>query len=138
MAANLLKNLLLAEDNSDVAETIVMALQLFHYNIAAVVSKAEEAVQKAGELKPDLVIMDVMLEDGTDGIRAGKQIQETMGIPVLYITGYREKAALLECEGSVPLLKPFNANDLKIAIGAIFYTLSFKDSFKKPFIPDNP
>ncbi|OGX38000.1 MAG: hypothetical protein A3G91_04290 [Omnitrophica WOR_2 bacterium RIFCSPLOWO2_12_FULL_50_9] len=138
MPANQLKNLLIAEDNSGVAETMVMTLQLFNYHISAVVSRADEAIQKAQELKPDLVIMDVMLGDHTDGIHAGRHIQKTLSIPVLYVTGYREKAASLEREGAVPLLKPFNANDLKIAIGAIFYTLSLRYPERKPLTPDGP
>ena len=71
--------------------------------------------------------MDVSLAGSMDGIQTGKYAESQLKLPVIYITGYREKAAMLEEKGRVPLLKPFTTDDLRAAIGVIFYRLSLRE-----------
>lgn len=129
------RNLLIVEDDSGMAETLVMTLQLMNYNVFEVVSNAEDAIPKAKEIRPDLIIMDIFLAGSMDGITAGKLIEQTLGIPVLYITGYREKAAFLEGQGVIPLLKPFDPNDLRAAIGVIFYRADLQNKIHRRHFP---
>lgn len=129
------RNLLIVEDDSGIAETLVMTLQLMNYNVFDVVSNAEDAIPKAKEIRPDLIIMDIFLAGSMDGITAGKLIEQTLGIPVLYITGYREKAAFLEGQGVIPLLKPFDPNDLRAAIGVIFYRADLQNKIHRRHFP---
>ncbi len=129
------RNLLIVEDDSGIAETLVMTLQLMNYNVSEVVTNAEDAIPKAKEKRPDLIIMDVFLAGSMDGITAGKLIEQTLGIPVLYITGYREKAAFLEGQGVIPLLKPFDPNDLRAAIGVIFYRADLQHKIHRRHLP---
>lgn len=129
------RNLMIVEDDSGIAETLVMTLQLMNYNVFEVVSNAEDAIPKAKEIRPDLIIMDIVLAGSMDGITAGKLIEQTLGIPVLYITGYREKAAFLEGQGVIPLLKPFDPNDLRAAIGVIFYRADLQNKIHRRHFP---
>lgn len=129
------RNLMIVEDDSGIAETLVMTLQLMNYNVFEVVSNAEDAIPKAKETRPDLIIMDIFLAGSMDGITAGKLIEQTLGIPVLYITGYREKAAFLEGQGVIPLLKPFDPNDLRAAIGVIFYRADLQNKIHRRHFP---
>lgn len=121
------KSLLIAEDHRGSAEAMELTLKLLHYKVLGVVRTAKDAIEQARKLKPDLVLMDIMLEGESNGIEAGQTIQKEMNIPVLYITAYREKAALLEKEGLVPLLKPFDAADLSAAVGVLFYKNELKN-----------
>lgn len=129
------RNLMIVENDSGIAETLVMTLQLMNYNVFEVVSNAEDAIPKAKEIRPDLIIMDIFLAGSMDGITAGKLIEQTLGIPVLYITGYREKAAFLERQGVIPLLKPFDPNDLRAAIGVIFYRADLQNKIHRRHFP---
>ncbi len=131
MTAEMTKNILIAEDDSSSAEAMVKSLQRIEFNIMAVVSTGESAIQKAKELKPDLVIMDVTLEGDIDGIEAGHYIEKKLGIPVIYITGFPDKAARLEEQGKVPLVKPFQTNDLTVAMGTAFYRISCQGQGKE-------
>ncbi len=130
MIARAMKNILIAEDDSSIAETMAKSLKKLEFNILGVVSTGESAIQKTKELKPDLVIMDVVLEGDIDGIEAGQHIEKELSVPVVYITGFRDKAVLLEEQGKVPLVKPFQINDLTVAIGTVFYRISDKERRK--------
>ncbi|OGX37999.1 MAG: hypothetical protein A3G91_04285 [Omnitrophica WOR_2 bacterium RIFCSPLOWO2_12_FULL_50_9] len=130
MIARAMKNIVIAEDDSSIAETMAKSLKKLEFNILAVVSTGESAMEKTRELKPDLVIMDVVLEGDIDGIEAGQHIEKELSIPVIYITGFRDKAVLLEEQGKVPLVKPFQINDLTVAIGTVFYQISDKEKRK--------
>ena len=131
------KNILLVEDDDMIAEAMVRALSKLGHHITAIVMTGREAVQAALKDHPDLVIMDIMLEgdlDGImDGIQAGEEIEKHSTVPIIYMTAYPDKAAELEARGKVPLLKPFSIDELKTAIGAIFYKLSLDERApKKP------
>ena len=80
------------------------------YTVSAVVSSGEEAIQKAEELDPDLVMMDITLEGEMDGIEAAEQITDRFNIPVIYLTGHSDDRILQrarETELSSFLQKPF-------------------------------
>ena len=54
----------------------------------------EEAIFRAGEIRADLVLMDIMLEGKIDGIEAAQRINDQYGIPIIYLTAYRNEEIL--------------------------------------------
>ena len=81
------------------------------------------AIEKARELEPDLILMDISLEGDIDGIEAMKEIHSFSDIPVIYITGntdpYHKKRA--EETGYLDYLnKPIEFDDLKTSIQSHF------------------
>jgi CheY-like chemotaxis protein len=64
------------------------------YAVVGVVPSGEEAIEKAGELKPDLVLMDIQLIGSLDGIEAARQIRARYGIPIIYLTAYADERTL--------------------------------------------
>ena len=128
MIAPARKNILIVEDDQSVAREMTHTLERMGYDVMAVLATGEEVLGRSAKLPhPDLVIMDVSLAGSMDGIQAGKYVEDHLKIPVVYITGYREKAAMLEEKGRVPLLKPFTTEDLRAAIGVVFYRISLGD-----------
>lgn len=125
------RNILIAEDDPSVAEIMARSLGKGQFKIIAVVPTGEAALQRVREFKPDLVIMDVILEGNIDGIEAGHYIEKTLNIPVIYITGFPDKAMRLEEQGKVPLVKPFRTNDLTVAMGTAFYRTSCQQNAKE-------
>jgi 1,2-diacylglycerol 3-beta-glucosyltransferase len=117
------KTILIVDNDPDVAEMTARTVYKLEYTIAAIVSTGEEAIEKASSLRPDLVIMDVVLDGVVDGIQAGRHIEDRYNIPSIYVTGYPDKAVELEGRGKVPLVKPFTLENLKTAIGVIFYKI---------------
>lgn len=54
------------------AMDIKRALESFGYDVPAIVSSGEELLEKIDELKPDLVLMDIVLKGEIDGIECAK------------------------------------------------------------------
>jgi AmiR/NasT family two-component response regulator len=79
--------LLLAEDDIAARETLTEVLQALGYDIVAAVSSGVEAADRAREMKPDAVLLDVHMPDGS-GIEAAEVISRTLpGIAVILFSG---------------------------------------------------
>lgn len=118
------KKILIVEDEAIVAKDIQMTLERIGYGIAAIVSFGEEAVEKAGELAPDLVLMDIVLKGEMDGIQAASEIHKHSNVPIIYLTAYSDEITLQKAKLTYPygyIIKPFEKNDLKIAIEIALY-----------------
>ena len=111
--------ILIAEDEAISALSMQRALTRSGYDICALVSTGEEAVAAITRQKPDLVILDVLLNGRLNGLEAAMEIRSRSNIPIVFVTGY-EEGMLIEQIKSVPsstyLIKPITPNDLESAI----------------------
>jgi len=117
-------SILVAEDEHLVAEGIRHNLNELGYTVLAVVPSGEEAVQRAREMTPDLVLMDIRLRGKLDGIEAAKQIRASLGIPLIYLTSYADDETLERAKITEPfgyVLKPFQTRELHSAIEMAVY-----------------
>ena len=87
--------IMIVEDEALVALGIQHELIGLGYGVPAVVASGDEAVRKAGEMRLDLVLMDIRLRGEMDGIEAAGQIYARFGIPVVYLSALPESAARL-------------------------------------------
>ncbi len=113
------KQILVVEDESITALDIQRTLQDMGYDVPCTVASGEEAIQKAHENKPDLVLMDVVLAGQMNGIEAAEQICSRLKIPVLYVSASVNKEMLEKNGKNEPLdliAKPFDEKQLKDAI----------------------
>ena len=80
----------------------------------------EEAVKLYRRIRPDLVLMDVYLEEGCDGTKAAKWLNDACDIPVLFVTGHSDRDTLGRIRRVLPqaqlFSKPVAANGLAEAI----------------------
>jgi len=60
-------------------------LESFGYLVPAIVMTGRDAIRVAGELRPDVVLMDILLGGDLDGVGAALQIRESYDIPVIYL-----------------------------------------------------
>src|ERR1700758_686889 len=116
--------ILVVEDESIIAEDIQDGLKRLGYAVSAVVSSAEEAIQKAEETRPDLVLMDIVLKGDMDGVEAAREIRARFNIPVVYLTAYSnentfQRAKITEPNGYI--LKPFEGRELRTTIEMAIY-----------------
>lgn len=117
---------LIAEDERIIAADLHLSLTQLGYSVVASVASGEDAVERAGEFLPDIAIMDVRLQGTMDGLEAGRQINQTWGTPVIYVSacldmGIREHPP----EGTVACLaKPFDREALRSALESVdsFYS----------------
>lgn len=117
-------SVLVVEDEAVVAADIASSLKSFGYAVPATAASGEDAVARAREQHPDLVLMDIRLRGKLDGIEAATIIKNELRIPTLYVTAYGDDATFKRAEPTAPigyLLKPFNPLDLHIAISLGMY-----------------
>ncbi|MBU4077930.1 MAG: response regulator [Euryarchaeota archaeon] len=116
--------IMVVEDESIIAEDIRMSLINKGYNVPCVASMGEDAVEKAREHKPDLILMDIMLGGKMDGIEAAGIIHSKYDIPVIFLTAYCDEKILERAKVTEPfgyLIKPFKDRDMYINIEMSLY-----------------
>ena len=115
---------LIVEDEDIEALDLQQRLTAFGYNTPDIVATGVEAIQKAGETHPDLVLMDIMLPGEIDGVTAAERIRVLFDIPVIYITAYADEGTLLRARATEPygyIMKPFRERELHITIDMALY-----------------
>ena len=111
--------ILIVEDELLIAAELERRLTRKGYVVPAMVSCGVEAIQKATECQPDLILMDIHLDGEMDGIEAAKQIRDRFDIPVVYLTAYADKSTLERAKETVPfgyILKPFEERELRVTV----------------------
>jgi two-component system, cell cycle sensor histidine kinase and response regulator CckA len=118
------KRILVVEDNRIVARDIEKSLEKLGFHVCGSVSSGEEAVKRAEELKPDLVLMDIMLKGEMNGTMAAGQIHFQYDIPVVYLTAYADPEILEKAKVTEPfgyIIKPFEERELNTAVEMALY-----------------
>lgn len=114
--------ILVVEDEQIVAMDIERGLRRMGYGIAGVAASGAEAIQLAEKTRPDLVLMDVQLKGGIDGVEAARGILARHNIPVVFLTAYADEVTLRRAKSVGPfgyLLKPFEETELHTAIEVV-------------------
>ncbi|KQC10494.1 MAG: hypothetical protein APR54_03095 [Candidatus Cloacimonas sp. SDB] len=118
------QKILIVEDESIIAADIeakLTDLGFSHIRIAYTVNSALNAVST---FQPDLILLDINLNDEIDGIELAKQIQHSKNIPLIFITAYSDESTLNRAIFANPLgyiIKPFTINELNTSINLAFY-----------------
>ena len=110
---------LVVEDEKIIAKGIEKRLKGLGYAVAGLASTGEEAVRLAVELRPDLILMDINLGTGIDGVEAAGLIRKLIDAPVVFLTAFSDDATLRRAKITEPhgyVLKPYEDKDLQTAI----------------------
>jgi DNA-binding response OmpR family regulator len=115
--------ILVAEDERDIRELIVFTVQLDGFNVVDV-ANGEEAVKKAMEIMPDLILMDVRMPKmtGFEACKALKAEEKTKDIPVVFLSAKGQESEVntgLELGASDYFLKPFAPDELSNRVNKI-------------------
>lgn len=112
-------SILIVEDETLVAKDIRRFLQGLDYSVVGIAVSGEEAIQKALENRPDLILMDIRLKGKMDGIQAAQEIRSQLDVAIVYLTAQwdretRERAKSTGAYGYV--LKPWVERELEIGV----------------------
>jgi PAS domain S-box-containing protein len=116
--------ILIVEDEVIVARNIEKRLISSGYKVAGIASSAEEAIELAASLKPDLVLMDIKLKGKMDGIDAAKAIRNSYRLPIIYLTSYADEETFQRAKITEPfgyLIKPFELKELNRSVEMALY-----------------
>ncbi len=128
------KKVLVVEDEAIVARDIQMRLQDLGYDVPLTVSSGEQAIVKAGEIRPDMIMMDISLKGEMLGTEAACIIREKFDIPVIFLTAYSDDKTLESAKKSEPMgyiAKPIEKNDLRITLEMAFYKAKMESERKE-------
>jgi signal transduction histidine kinase len=116
--------ILVVEDEMIVARDIGQQLVELGYVCVGMATHGEQAIALAGELRPDLVLMDVQLAGSVDGITAAQAIRTQFSLPVVFLTAFAADDILARAKLTEPfgyILKPFSERELRTVLEMALY-----------------
>ena len=111
--------ILIVEDERITAEDLRDILTELGYTVTASVASGPEAIERAGETKPDLALMDIRIKGEMDGTETARVLRDRFNIPVVYLTAHADTATLSRAKLAAPLgyiTKPFQEAELHASI----------------------
>jgi len=110
---------LVVDDEALIARLFSIHVESMGLEVCATAATADEAVIKAEQHRPDIILMDVRLRGAKDGVDAARSIRETQDPKIIFITGSTDPATMARIgshdQASV-LVKPVAERQLKAAI----------------------
>lgn len=118
---------LIIEDEPMIAMHLEQIVEDMGHDVSAMAMTHADALARAHEVSPELVLADIQLADGSSGLDAVRDILESFDVPVVFITAFPER--LLTGERPEPtflVTKPFKIETVVATIGQALLTRSFK------------
>ncbi len=113
------EKILIVDDSPTASYMVKMYLESLDYSVPWTTDNAESALQLVENHSPDLVLMDINLGEGMDGIDTADIILNQHKIPVIYITAYSDQVTLSRAKDTIPfgfINKPLCIEDLKVNV----------------------
>lgn len=134
--------ILVVEDENILALGLKKKLEKLGYTVTDIAASGPETIKKVADNIPDLILMDIVLKGDMDGIETAKKLNETLSIPIIYLTAYADDAILKRAATTVPygyILKPYKEKELKANIEMAIYRkkieeeepVDFEDLYKE-------
>ncbi len=117
--------ILIVEDEFAVAMELEDHLGALGYTVVDHVMTGAEAVDRAADTEPDLVLMDVHLDGPMDGVEAARTIRASQSAPIVFVTAYSDDETLQRAADTTPygyIVKPFEERELYAAVEVALHT----------------
>jgi CheY-like chemotaxis protein len=125
IAAAIRSRVLIIEDEPIIAMHLGQMVESMGHEVVGMAMTRNEAVRMAGAVRPDLVLADIQLADGSSGIDAVEIILVDFDVPVIFITGYPERLLTGErVEPAYLVTKPFDPETVIATVGQALLTRS--------------
>ena len=111
--------ILIVEDEGIIAADLANMVRRLGHAVVDTASTGAEAITKAEQLRPDLVLMDIMLAGDMDGVTAAEVIRRRLHLPVVFLTAHTDPATLGRAKLTEPfgyIVKPVVERDLRVGI----------------------
>jgi PAS domain S-box-containing protein len=118
------RSVLVVEDERIVAKDLQRTLQGLGYAVPETTATADEAIRIVAERRPDIVLMDIRVKGGQDGIAAAEVIRREFDVPIIYLTAYTDAETVARAKATTPhgyLVKPVKLDELRTAIEIALY-----------------
>lgn len=111
--------ILIVEDEAIVALDIKRALLSLDFEVTNSVRNYDKALESIVKNRPDIILMDINLDNSKDGIETAQAIQKIDNIPVIYLTAFSDEKTISRAIKTNPisyLIKPFKRDELNSSI----------------------
>lgn len=116
-------DIVIVEDDKVLSLLLTKMVEKLDYNVLDVITKGQDAINIIEALRPNLILMDIMLEDNVDGISAMVELRKKgVNIPVIYITGNSDPLNRDRAEATDYLdylIKPVGFEELKATMQSV-------------------
>ncbi len=116
--------IMVVDDEVVITTQLEELLTSMGYEVVGTPSSGEEAVEMARRLRPDLILMDIVMPGKLDGIDAAKTIKAELDIPTIFLTGYADDKFVRRAKNVEPfgyIVKPFQDAELRATIEIALY-----------------
>jgi DNA-binding LytR/AlgR family response regulator len=128
---NLLQSkILIVDDEIFLAEYLFDILKKLGFFDIRMSHSISQSIKLIEQNKPDVILLDIRMENDLDGIELANQINEKYKIPFIYITAHSDKAILAKAMKTIPsgyITKPFKPIDIFAALNLTLYRLSIEE-----------
>ena len=117
------KKILIVEDDMIISMVLERMVLKLDCSVADKVTMGKDAIQSFHNTAPDLILMDIQLDDDIDGITVMEEIRKESEVPVIYITGNSDQYNRGRAEKTNYvdyLIKPIQMSDLESSIKKAF------------------
>lgn len=107
--------ILIVEDEPMIAEDLSDICKELGYEVFETALNAGQAMLKLKTVQPDIILLDINLEDDIDGIQIAEYINEHLKCPFIFITSYADDKTIDRAKRTNPMgyiVKPFRKQDL--------------------------
>jgi DNA-binding response OmpR family regulator len=112
-------NVVIVEDDEITALNLNMSLQKHGYNVIAICDNITSATNKIESHTPDIIIIDISLQESNDGIKFAQYLKQKHDIPFIYLTSYSDDDIISQAKRTEPygyIVKPFDPGSLHATI----------------------
>jgi two-component system, response regulator PdtaR len=85
-----MSKILVVDDEAIITMQLEERLSAMGYTVAGMAASGEEAIDKARSVRPDLVLMDIVMPGKMNGIEAAQIITTELDIPVVFVTSFAD------------------------------------------------
>ena len=128
---------LIVEDEPVIAKNISMYLNNNDFSVSGIAYDYEEAMSQLQHNTPDAVILDINLENSTDGIDIAESINKNNKIPFVFLTAYADRETLDKAKRVEPsgyIVKPFNEKTLLATLEIAISNYANKTNYQAPVL----
>jgi DNA-binding NarL/FixJ family response regulator len=128
-------HILIVEDEPLIAEDIAAILEEAGFHISGIAYSMQNALDEMKANSPDMALLDINLNGGTEGIEIAEKINRAYKIPFIFLTSYSDKLTLERAKKTEPsgyIVKPFSEASLCAAIEVAFYNHMQKEKLSYP------
>jgi DNA-binding response OmpR family regulator len=126
-------NILIIEDMMLTAQKMKRTLELAGYNVVAIASRSEQALDVMFQNDVDLIVADINIKGDLNGIETAQLIQKNFNVPVIFLTSYHDDTTLAEASSvnfTGYIVKPYLDSHLLREVKLATFRFGLNDNIK--------